>query len=133
MSLYSEEALRKLNKDDFIGIALSLQSKMESSIAKVLEERKLLNDKFDKLEVSIAVTRNANSLLSLRLVDIEKQCWANAQYSRRETLEIVGLSKSFKNDEAEANDCQIFKVLTAGSIKVIWMLAIGLKTRSELL
>ena len=78
MSLYSEEALRKLNKDDFIGITLSLQSKMESSIAKVLEERKLLNDKFDKLEVSIAVTRNANSLLSLRLVDIEKQCWANA-------------------------------------------------------
>lgn len=95
MSLYSKEALRKLNKDDFIGIALSLQSKMESSITKVLEELKLLNDKFDKLQVSLAVTRNANTLLSFHLVDIEKQCWANAQYSRRETLEIVGLPKSF--------------------------------------
>ena len=133
MSLYSEEALRKLNKDDFIGIALSLQSKMESSITKVLEELKLLNDKFDKLQVSLAVTRNANTLLSFHLVDIEKQCWANAQYSRRETLEIVGLPKSFKNDEAETNVCQIFKVLTALSIKMIWMLAIGLRTRSKLL
>ena len=49
MTTYSEDALRKLNKDDLIGIALSLQSKMESSNAKVLEELKLLNDKFDKL------------------------------------------------------------------------------------
>ena len=50
MTTYSEDALRKLNKDDLIGIALSLQGKMESSNAKVLEELKLLNDKFDKLK-----------------------------------------------------------------------------------
>ena len=49
MTAYSEDDLRKLNKDDLIGIALSHQSKMESSNAKVLEELKLLNDKFDKL------------------------------------------------------------------------------------
>ena len=30
MTTYSEEALRKLGKDELIGIALSLQSKMES-------------------------------------------------------------------------------------------------------
>ena len=47
MTKYQEEALRKFNKDDLIGVALSLQSKMESSNAKVLEELKLLNDKFD--------------------------------------------------------------------------------------
>ena len=41
MTSYSEEALRKLNKNDLIGIALSLQSKMESSNVKVLEEFKL--------------------------------------------------------------------------------------------
>ena len=111
MTTYSEEALRKLNKDDLIGIALSLQSKMESSNAKVLEELKLLNNRFYKLEADVAIARNANSLLSSRLVDTERQCWANVQYSRRETLEIVALPKSLRNDEAETKVWQIFRSL----------------------
>ena len=94
MTSYSEEALRKLTKSDLIGIALSLQSKIESSSTKVLEELKLLNNKFDKLEADIAITRNANSLLSPRLVDTERQCWGNSQYSKWETLQIVVLPKS---------------------------------------
>ena len=111
MTTYSEEALRKLNKDDLIGIALSLQSKMESSNAKVLEELKLLNNRFYKLEADVAIARNANSLLLSRLVDTERQCWANVQYSRRETLEIVALPKSLTNDEAETKVWQIFRSL----------------------
>ena len=111
MTKYSEDVLRKLNKDDLIGIALNLQSKMESSNAKVLEELRLLNEKFDKLEADVAIARNTNSLLSSRLVDTERQCWANAQYSRRETLEIAGLLKSLTNDEAETKVCQIFRSL----------------------
>ena len=111
MTTYSDDSLRKYKKDDLIGIALSLQSKMESSNAKVLEELKLLNEKFDKLEADVAIARNANSLMSSRLVDTERQCWANAQYSRRETLEIVGLPKSLSNDEAGTKVCQIFQSL----------------------
>ena len=48
MTTYSEEALRKLNKDNLIGIALSLKNKMGSSSAKVLEELKLLNNQGKK-------------------------------------------------------------------------------------
>ena len=59
----------------------------------------------------MAIARNANSLLSSRLVDAERQCWLNAQYSRWETLEIVGLPKSLTNDEAETKVCQIFRSL----------------------
>ena len=59
MSTYSDETLRKPNKEGLIGISLSLQSKMESYNAKVLEELKLLNDTFDKLEADVAFTRNA--------------------------------------------------------------------------
>ena len=100
MTSYSEEALRKLSKDDLIDIAFSLQSKMESSNAKVLEGLKLLNEKFDKVEADVAVTRHGKLLLSSHLVDTEMQCWANAQYSRRETLEILGLPESFANEKA---------------------------------
>ena len=64
--------MRKLNKDDLIGITLRFQSKMESSNVKVLEEWKLLNYKFDKLEADVTIARNANSLLSSRIVDTER-------------------------------------------------------------
>ena len=93
------------------GSALSFQSKMESSNAKVLDELKLLNEIFDKLEAEVAVTRNANSLLSSRLVDTERQRRPNALYSRRETLEILGLPKSFTIDKVETKVCQIFQSL----------------------
>ena len=76
-----------------------------------MEKLRLLNEKFDKLEADVAIARNANSLLLSHLVDTEKQCWANAQYSRRETVEIAGLSKSLTNDEAEMKVCQIFRSL----------------------
>ena len=46
MASYSGEALRKLNMDDLIGIALSIQSKMGPFSAKVLEELKHLHEKF---------------------------------------------------------------------------------------
>ena len=42
---------------------------MESSNGKVLEELKLLNNKFDKFEVDIDVTRNPNLLLLSHLVN----------------------------------------------------------------
>ena len=129
MTIYSEKALRKLSKDGLIGSTLNLQSKMESSNAKVLKKPKLLNNKFDKLEEDVAITRNANSLLSSRLVDTERQFWANAQYSRYETLEIVGLPKSLTNDKADTKLCQIFQILTAMSIKKIWVRVVGLRTR----
>ena len=78
MTTYSEDALRKLDKDYLLRIAFNLQSKMEFSCAKILEELRLLNEKFDKLEGDVDVARNVNPLLSSRLVDTEKQCWANA-------------------------------------------------------
>ena len=71
MTTYSDNASRKLNKRDLTSIALNFQSKTESSNTKVLEELRLLNEKFDKLESDVAITRNANSLLSSRLADPE--------------------------------------------------------------
>ena len=67
-----------LTKDDFIGIALNLQSKMESSNTNVLEELRLLNEKFDRLEADVSTARNANLLFSFHLVKTETQSWANA-------------------------------------------------------
>ena len=51
------------------------------------------------------------TLFSSRLVDTKRQCWANAQFSRREILEIVESTKISTNDEVEMNVGQIFQSL----------------------
>ena len=47
-----------------------------------------------KLQAEVSVTKQVNTLLSRRLVSIERQCWLNAQYSRWECLDIVGIPRS---------------------------------------
>ena len=54
MTTYSEETLRKINKDKLIDITLSLQSKMEADNTNVLVELKPLKEKFSNLEADVA-------------------------------------------------------------------------------
>ena len=44
------------------------------------EVRKLTSS-FAKLESEIAISKDFTTVLSERLVQMERQCWANAQYS----------------------------------------------------
>ena len=77
---YTEEVLDKLNKGELIGMVISLQIKETEKNGLILEEIRKLNDKFSQFESENVVIKQANSLLSKRLVDTERQCWANAQY-----------------------------------------------------
>ena len=63
-------------------IVLSLQNKVDQANNKVLEEIGKLNDNFSKSESELSVTKQVYSLLSSRLLNMEFQCWTNAQYSR---------------------------------------------------
>ena len=58
------------------------------------------------------------------------QCWENAKYSRRETLEIAGLPKSLTNDAVET---KVYQILDCNVSKEIWMFVVGLRTRNMLL
>ena len=109
MSIYTEEALDKSNKKELITILLPLQSKVESANNEILEQVHQLNQKFSQLESENSIVKQANSLLSKRLVNMERQCWANAQYSRRECLEVVGIPDSIQNKKLEDKVLTIFK------------------------
>ena len=61
----------------------------------------MINDKFTILESQLLVTKNVNSLLQQRVTDLERQCWANTQYSKRECLEVAGIPESVKQNELE--------------------------------
>ena len=55
------------------------------------------------------IAKNINNLLLQRVVDLEKQCWTNAEYSRRECLEIVGILRSADDKSLDEKVIQVFK------------------------
>ena len=101
MAAYTEEALDKLSKKNVIDLVLVLQNKLETGNTEVLDEIRKLNANFAKLESELIVTKKVNSELQKHVVDLERQCWANAQYSRRECLELAGIPSTVGHDELE--------------------------------
>ena len=45
------------------------------------------------------------------VVALERQCWGNSQYSRRECLEITGIPDSISTDDLEETTIKIFDKL----------------------
>ena len=43
-----------------------------------------------------------------RVVQTERQCWANAQYSRRDTIEVIGIPSSIIDKDLEEKVRSIF-------------------------
>ena len=69
------------------------------------DDLKELKTNFGELETNLAVSRNINKKLTQQLILVERKCWANEQCSRRECLEISGISESVQDDVLE--DCNL--------------------------
>ena len=111
MTTYTNELLKNINKKDLIPIVLSLQNKLDEVDNNGLVEMRKLNESFSKLQAEVSVTKQVNTLLSSKLVSIERQCWSNAQYSRRECLDIVGIPSEVEADVLEEKVVAIFEKL----------------------
>ena len=111
MAAYTEGALDKLSKKELIGITLSLQNRVEqySNVnTDALEEIRKFNENFVKLESEINIVKQVNTLLNKRVTDMERQCWANAQYSRSECLEVSGIPRDVSNENLESKVLEVF-------------------------
>ena len=67
---------------------------MRSETAKKITEVKDLLAHSKRLETDVGIVRNVSSKLVESVVVTERQCWQNAQYSRRDTLDVVGIPAS---------------------------------------
>ena len=74
-----------------------------------------MREGFDQMKSDLSVTKKVITLLSERLQSIEKQCWTNAQYSRRECLEISGIPSSLSDNDLEDIVC---KAITKAGVEV---------------
>ena len=74
-----------------------------------------MREGFDQMKSDLSVTKKVITLLSERLQSIEKQCWTNAQYSRRECLKISGIPSSLSDNDLEDIVC---KAITKAGVEV---------------
>ena len=109
MSKYTEETLDKLLKKDLISMVLSQQAKTDAANSQIMDQIRQLNEDFEKLQFELTVAKQVNSVLSERLVSMERQCWANAQFYRRECLELVGVPRSVSDENLEEKVLEIFE------------------------
>ena len=120
MSALTEESLNKLSKTDLVTLAVNLQDKMETMKSNLNEKvsdlnTKKLNTNFELLKSDFSATRIENNSLNERLIALERQCWANAQYSRRECLEITGIPSSVSDKDLEEVVC---KAITKAGVDI---------------
>ena len=112
MASCTNDSLDKLRKEDLIPIVLSLQSKLDEANNEanniVLEEVRNLSDTITKLSSELSITKNVNTLLSSRLVTLERQCWANAQHPRLECLDIAGIPREVSREVLQEKVLNIF-------------------------
>ena len=82
----------------------------KSNNKELLEVIRKFNDNFSKLQSELAATKQVNTELTKRIVTLERQSWANAQYSRKECLEgLVGITCQVDNNQLETKVLSIFE------------------------
>ena len=112
MSEYTEESLGKMLKRDLIPIVLNMQrtiAETNNSNNELLEEMRKFYDNFSKLQSELAVTKQVNTELPKRIVTLERQCWANGQYSWKECLEVTGIPRQVDDNQLETKALSIFE------------------------
>ena len=80
-------------------------------MASIRNELSDLKKDFEKLGSDLSVARQVNSVLRERLISLERQCWSNSQYFRRECLELTGIPEASDNNALESTVLKIFEKL----------------------
>ena len=106
---HAEAVLDKLTKPKLVQLLLKNEPTMGSQITDLSKEIKGTLTHLKMLEADIDVSRTVNDRLVERVVKAKIQCRENAQYSRRETLEVVGIPNSIDNSVLEEMVCGAFK------------------------
>ena len=86
---------------------MKTQEQKNNTINTLTEEIKEIHRSFKKLESKIVVVKKVNDALVKQLSSVERQCWKNAQYSRREFVEVVGIPSPVEQDQLEPTVCRI--------------------------
>ena len=92
-----------------------MKSNLNEKVSNLTEKVQKLNTNLELLKSDFSATRIENNSLNERLIALERQCWANAQYSRRECLEITGIPSSVSDKDLDEVVC---KAITKAEVDI---------------
>ena len=94
--------LEHLSKDELIDELMSIED-ISSKLVNLTTRIDNFTRRFEILSSELAVSKNCNRLLSERIIQLERNVVNNAQYNRRESIEINLVPASISNEELEDN------------------------------
>ena len=107
VAVCTEETLLPFSKTQIIKLLLKTHEQTSDTINPLIEEIKEINRNFIKLEFEIIVVKKVKRQCCR--TSVERQCWKNAQYPRRERVEVVGISFLIQQDQRESTVCRILQ------------------------
>ena len=118
----TEESLKKLSKTDLVVLEVNLQDKMETmksnlneKVSNHIVKIQKRNTNFKLLKSDFSAPRTEKNSPSERLITLQRQCWANAQYSRQGDFEITGIPSSVRDKDLEEIVC---KAITKAGVDI---------------
>ena len=105
---HTEQLLSKLSKGDLARLALDYQGKFDSFIKTVKDDICELKTKFTALESELHVNKTVTDNLTKYIKTLERKCYENEQYSRRQCLEISGIPGSIADNVLEETVLNLF-------------------------
>ena len=93
-------------------MVLSQWDETKTTIESLRDEVKAMNTDFRKLETDVSIFKTVNNLLMKMSAEIERQCWENSQYFRRECSEIAGIPTPIPQQNLEEKVIQIFEAIS---------------------
>ena len=79
----------------------------------VVEEMCKFSENFSKLQSELSVTTHVNTELTKRIMTLERQCSTNAQYSRKECVEVVVIPRKVDDKHLEEKVLSIFQKVSS--------------------
>ena len=108
----NEATIRNLDKEKSIKLALKYQSMFDSTlitISNIKTGLPKLKKYYEKLDSDLIVTKQGNMKLCNKMKFLERQCWTNEQYSKRQSLEISDVSESVPDKDLERKVLNLFE------------------------
>ena len=107
----TEAVLNKLTNPELVQLLLKTEATLGSQITDLSKEIKDTLTHLKKLKADIDVIKTVNNRLVERVDKTERQCWEKVQYSRRDTLGIVGIPNSIDNSVLVETVNGVFKTI----------------------
>ena len=105
-------SLEKLGKSDLARLVIDYHNKFDTALNNMNSELLDLKNKFTKFEPDLEISRNVIKLVD-QVTKLEWKSWENEQYSKRECIEISGISQSIEQLDLEKTLLNVFDKIDA--------------------